>query len=288
MQNKTLTKEQYPFLLKNIPSLPQTMDILGSMPTDDNKFLCVIGARKNSPYGKEVCDKLIGGLRGCPIVIVSGLAIGIDSLAHRAALSANLKTVAFPGSGLSKNVLYPPSRIGLARDIVDAGGAIISPFEYEQKSTNWTFPSRNRLMAGMSHATLVIEARKGSGTLLTAEYATEFNRDILAVPGSIFSELSYGPHMLIERGAVPITTSEDIKQALGLHSDISSPNIRPEQYASLDSLSQHIIAITGRGEISKNEIAMEIGAPVHEINAKLSFLELHGLISLNGLIVRKM
>jgi len=283
-----LNKDQYPFLLKQIARLPATMDIVGSLPTDDHSFLCVIGSRNHSPYGEEACRQLIGGLKGYPVVIVSGLAIGIDSIAHEAALDTGIKTVAFPGSGLARGVLYPHSKRKLADRIVTSGGALISPFEFDQPSMNWTFPARNRLMAGMSHATLVIEARQGSGTLLTAEYATDFNRDILAVPGSIFSELSYGPHMLIERGAVPITTSLDILKALGLGTGMSSRSISPEDYASLDPLSQHIITIIGRGEISKNDIAMEIGAPIHEVNAKLSFLELQGLISLNGLVARKM
>lgn len=191
------------------------MDMIGTLPSDDNKFLCVIGARQHSTYGKDACEKLIGGLKGYPIVIVSGLAIGIDSISHETALSVGLKTIAFPGSGLSGAALYPSSRRALAREIIKAGGTLLSPFPTHQLGTGWTFPIRNRLMAGTSHATLIIEAKRRSGTLITADYAAEFGRDILTVPGSIFAELSYGPHMLIRRGATPVSSSHDILESLG-------------------------------------------------------------------------
>lgn len=214
MNIQTITPEQYPYLLRNIPQPPSHLDIVGTLPPNDSQFLCVIGAREHTSYGKEVCEKLIQGLAGYPIVIVSGLALGIDSIAHAAAIKAGLKTIAFPGSGLPENVLYPTEHIQLARQIVSAGGALLSPFERDRTGIYWAFPTRNRLMAGISHAVLIIEAGEGSGTLGTAQYASDFNRDLLAVPGSIFSELSYGPHMLIEDGATPITCSEDILDAL--------------------------------------------------------------------------
>ena len=202
-------------MLKQIKGLPEEMDIIGELPSDDYKFLCVIGSRTNSTYGKEVCEKLIQGLAGYPIVIVSGLALGMDSIAHEAALKVNLKTISFPGSGLAPDAIYPYSKRELAKRIVQSGGALISRFPTNALSQPWMFPVRNKLMAGVSHATLVIEGRRGSGTLGTADYATEFNRDILAVPGDIHAELSYGPHMLIRRGATPITSSQDILEALG-------------------------------------------------------------------------
>ncbi len=215
MEIKKIHKNKYPHLLKQITQLTEEMDIIGEMPSDEYTFLCVIGSRTHSSYGKDACAKIISGLKGYPIVIVSGLAVGIDSIAHEEALKAGLKTIAFPGSGLASSVLYPFSRHDLAKRIVKAGGALISKFSSEQRSDIWTFPSRNRLMAGISHAVLILEARKGSGTLGTADYATEFNRDIMAVPGNIFSELSYGPHMLIQRGAAAVTCADDVLEALG-------------------------------------------------------------------------
>lgn len=211
-----IKKEAYPYLLKQISRLPPELDVAGTIPDDNNKFLCIIGSRTHSNYGREICEKIISGLAGYPIVIVSGLAIGIDSIAHETALKVGLKTIAFPGSGLDQNVLYPISRRNLASRIVKSSGALISPFNKLQIGTQWTFPTRNRLMAGISHAVLIIEARAGSGTLGTADYATELNRDVFAIPGNVFSDLSYGPHMLIQRGAATITCSNDILRELNL------------------------------------------------------------------------
>jgi DNA protecting protein DprA len=211
----TLPKEKYPYLLQQINQIGDEMDVIGTAPSDSYTFLCIVGSRAHTSYGERMCRQLVTGLTGYPIVIVSGLAVGLDSIAHEAALNAGLKTISFPGSGLDPNVLYPRSRQSLAEKIVQSGGALMSRFPRFQKADDWTFPARNRLMAGISHATLVIEARRGSGTLITAKYAEEFNRDVLAVPGPIDSELSYGPHMLIRRGATPITSSQDILEALG-------------------------------------------------------------------------
>lgn len=210
----TITPEHYPELLKQIYPMPYHLDVAGTIPSDDNKFLCVVGSRTHSDYGKDTCRKIILGLQGQPVVIVSGMAIGIDSIAHEAALEAGLKTIAFPGSGLSLGVLYPYSRRNLAERIIKSGGALISPFPRDQSGAYWTFPVRNRLMAGISHATLIVEGRKGSGTLGTATYATELNRDVMIIPGSIFSDLSYGPLLLMKEGATPVTCAEEVMEEL--------------------------------------------------------------------------
>jgi DNA processing protein len=283
MSLQKITKEQYPHLLQQIPSLPQSMDLMGVLPSPQSKFLCIIGARNHSKYGEEVCRHLISGLAGHDVVIVSGLAIGIDSISHKSALEANLKTIAFPGSGLSPKVLYPLSKRHLGKKIVESGGALLSPFEYDQMGSFWTFPVRNRLMAGMSHATLVIEGRRHSGTLLTADYAAEFGRDVLAVPGSIFSELSYGPHMLIERGAVPITNSSDILRALGF--DIhSGKNKKRAETQSLFELSlspeeKRMVDLLRNDNLSASEIIERMKISSSQFNVVASNLELRNIIT---------
>lgn len=185
------------------------------IPSDENKFLCVVGARRNSDYGKRACEELIYGLRNHPIVIVSGMALGIDSIAHVAAIRNGLRTIAFPGSGLEDSVIYPREHLELAKHIVKTGNTLLSSFDPFQGGDNWTFPVRNQLMAGISHAVLIVEGRKKSGTLLTAEYAANLSRDVMIVPGSIFSDLSYGPHTLYSDGAKPVMCGEDILQILG-------------------------------------------------------------------------
>jgi len=217
MQIKRLTFNEYPLLLRQIEKPPKFLDVAGApIPSDDHKFLCVVGARNFSKYGADTCKHLVAGLKGYPIVIISGLAIGIDSISHEIAMENGMKTISVPGSGLDESCIYPPSHLNLAKRIIETGNTLLSPFEPEQQSTLWTFPTRNRIMAGLSHATLIIEGRVGSGTLITAEHAIGFNRDVLIVPGSIFSETSYGPHLLYKEGAIPVTTSREILVALGL------------------------------------------------------------------------
>ena len=172
---KQLPQEDYPYLLSHITQLPDFMEYIGTLPSEANKFLCVVGSRHHSQYGRDACEKLIKGLEGQPIVIVSGLANGIDSIAHESALRSGLITIAFPGTGLSENILGQARNYNLGRRIVDAGGAILSPFKRDQNGTDWTYPVRNRIMAGISHATLIIEADIDSGTLITASAAAKFN-----------------------------------------------------------------------------------------------------------------
>jgi DNA processing protein len=213
---KELKKENWPPLLFEIPNKPKKIYFKGEIPNWERKLLCVVGSRKYTNYGKEVTEMLIAGLSGYPVTIVSGLALGIDSIAHVNALKNKLPTIAIPGSGLSSNVLHPQSNKILANKIIENGGTLLSEYEEDFKATYWSFPQRNRIMAGMCHATLVIEAEKKSGTLITSRLATEYNRDVLTVPGSLWSSTSEGPLMLLRLGATPIRNSDDILDALNI------------------------------------------------------------------------
>ena len=268
-----LMPEQFPKLLKEIPDPPKQLYLKGKLPDDDTKFLCVVGSRKYSPYGKEVCEELISGLSGYNIAIVSGLALGIDSIAHRAALSARLLTIAIPGSGLNENVLYPSSHRMLAKKIVESGGVLMSEFEPDEEATVYTFPQRNRVMAGMSHAILVIEAVEKSGTLITARLALDYNRDVLTVPGSIFSKNSYGPHTLIRLGSTPITTSDDILLALNI-------NAVEKKQISQDSLSKNEQAVLKLldSPLERDTLISELNMKISEANILISTMEIKGLL----------
>ncbi|MDP6387714.1 MAG: DNA-processing protein DprA [Candidatus Pacebacteria bacterium] len=274
MEMHTLTPEEFPELLKEIPDKPKKLFVKGELPPNDMKFLCVVGSRKYSPYGKEVCKTLIEGLRGYNVVIVSGLAFGIDSIAHDTALNAGLTAVAIPGSGLGEKVLYPSANKNLAKRILDAGGALVSEFEENFKATYYSFPQRNRIMAGLSHATLIIEAEEKSGTLITSRLATEYNRDVLTVPASIFSGNSYGPHMLLRLGATPVTKSEDILEALGLK------NEEKQQTLKLEDLSEDekkVIEIL-QSPLPRDELVARLKLPIQQANIALSAMELKGII----------
>ncbi|MES2213702.1 MAG: DNA-processing protein DprA [Patescibacteria group bacterium] len=278
MKIETLHKKDFPKLLLEINDPPKEMRIVGELPdrdSDEIKYLAVVGARKYSEYGKAVCEKLIEGLRGYPIVIVSGLALGIDSIAHRAALNAGLRTVAIPGSGLDPKFLYPAQHRGLAEEIVESGGTLLSEFPDKEPSYPSNFPQRNRIIAGMSHATLVIEAELKSGTLITSKYAIEYNRDVFTVPHSIFSKTSEGPHMLLRLGATPITQSSDIVSALGLrpHDDL----FESRDYSDCSTDEHEVINIL-REPLSRDAIIRELGKPVYVTQTILATMEIKGLI----------
>src|SRR3989344_964578 len=172
---KTLSKKDWPPLLSEINDPPEQLYFAGQVPDYNRKFLCVVGARKYSQYGKDVVNTLLEGLSGFPVTIVSGLALGIDSLAHRAAIKNKLHTIAVPGSGLSPKSLHPATHVSLAEEIIQSGGTLISEYEPDFKATQWSFPQRNIIMSGMSNATLIVEAETKSGTLITAKLATGYN-----------------------------------------------------------------------------------------------------------------
>jgi len=272
----TLAPADFPPLLAEISDPPKRLFYRGTLPDwNANKFLCVVGSRHYSSYGREACEQLIAGLAGFPIVIVSGLALGIDSIAHKAALAARLKTLAVPGSGLGWDVLYPASHRRLAEAIVEANGALLSEFEPDFRATPYSFPQRNRIMAGLSHAVLVIEAQLKSGTLITSRLATEYNRDVLAVPGSMFSLGSQGPHMLIRLGATPVTSSADILSALGFK---ETGDERPKRdYSDCSPTEQTILSLLSEPQ-SRDELIRRSGLSVSDANMALSVLEIKGLI----------
>lgn len=270
-----MNESKIPKLLQEIPDKPKKLYMIGEFPDQEkNIFLTVIGSRKYTQYGKSVCEKLISGLAGYPIVIVSGLALGIDGIAHRAALENNLITIAIPGSGLDQSVLYPASHKNLAKDILNAGGCLISELEPMTKAAPWTFPQRNRIMAGMSHAVLVIEAENKSGTRITARLATDYNREVFSVPGSIFSTASKGCNELIREGATPITSAGDILNEFHLL-DEKSPT--QQQMIALEPNEQAVIDLLNE-PLSRNALAEKLDMSIMKINILLSSMEIKGLI----------
>ncbi len=274
MEIETLHKKDFPPLLRQINDPPKEMRIVGDIPHTE-KYLAIVGSRKYSEYGKAVCEALITGLSGYSITIVSGLALGIDSIGHRAALKAGLPTVAIPGSGLGPKFLYPAQHRGLAEEIVENSGCLLSEFPDTHPSYPSNFPQRNRIIAGMSHATLVIEAELQSGTLITSKFATEYNRDVFTVPHSIFSKTSEGPHMLLRLGATPITQSGDIVTALGLRA--RDELFQNRDYSACSTDERELIDILHE-PLSRDEIIRRLGKPVYVTQTILATMELKGLV----------
>lgn len=276
MEIKKLPKNKFPSALLEIPQPPEELWIIGELPPEDLIYLSVVGSRKFTSYGKEACEKIIAGLKGYPIVIVSGFAMGIDTIAHKKAMQVGLKTLVFPGSGLSAEAMYPKTNVRLMEEIVDSGGCLISEFEPDFKATTWSFPMRNRLMAGISKAVLIIEAEEKSGTLITARLTTEYNRDLLVVPGSIFSSNSKGVNKLLRAGATPITSSEDVLEALGFEIPGKEEkqaklflDLLPEEKKVVDLL---------REPIPRDDLIRAMKMPTPTANALLSVMEIKGLI----------
>lgn len=270
-----ITKESpaYPKQLEDVPLPPALLYVEGTLvPTVEKTSIAVVGTRMTTSYGREACRILVEQLAKAGIPIISGLAVGIDTEAHKTTLAAGGYTAAVLGSGTDRNSLYPSSNRRLADEIIARGGALISEYPPYSKANTWTFPLRNRIIAGLASAVLVVEAREKSGTLITARHAMELGRDVLAVPGSIFSATSKTPHALIRDGAVPVTSPEDIFHALGIERNPVSVNtcaVLPEEQEILDILEESQTA---------NDVARMLKKSISDIQRILALLEIHGMV----------
>jgi DNA processing protein len=274
MEAREFPRGKWPSQLGEIPQPPKNLWIRGTLPSTPVKYLAVVGSRAASRYGAEACEKLISGLAGYPVSIVSGLALGIDTCAHRAALSVGLHTVAFPGSGLGEEVLYPKTNLNLAHDIVASGGALISEYAPETAARQYFFPERNRLMVGISDAVLVIEAGERSGTLITARLAAEYNRELLCIPHRIGDTHGFGPHLFLRLGATLVAQPSHILEALGISARTESerperPNLSGADLVIWDMLDE---------PKTRDEILRGNEAQSGELLTALIALELRGLI----------
>lgn len=271
---KTLPRDNFPSALLEIPQVPEKLFIAGDLP-DPTQFyyLSVVGSRKYTSYGREACERIIAGLAGYPICIVSGLAMGIDGIAHRSALDAGLRTVAVPGSGLDQSVVYPRTHLGLAREIIENGGALLSEYEPTLRAAPWTFPQRNRIMAGLSQGVLIIEAEEKSGTLITARLALDYNRNVFTVPGSIFSAPSKGTNNLLRQGATPITCAKDLLEEIGFVE---------QQFGTLDltlyTPEEQAILLLLDEPHSREDILASLDIPSSQTLSILTVLEIKGVI----------
>lgn len=281
---KDVKAEEFPSLLREIPQPPESLNYRGVLPPSQLKLLSIVGSRKYTTYGKQVVDDLIHGLAKYPVGIVSGMALGIDSLAHEAALKNNLYTLAIPGGGLNDNVLYPASHKNLAYRILESDGGLMSEFEPSFKATPWSFPQRNRLVAGISHATLLIEAAEKSGTLITARMAADYNRELLVVPGSIFSKNSIGVHQFLKLGAVPVTCADDILEALHIDKEAMDESVPKPQ---LTLAEQKIINLLNE-PMHRDQLLRATGLPIVEISQILMLMELENKIASEQNIYRSL
>lgn len=272
----------YPPLLKEIHDPPERLFWLGKAPNPRDKYFAIVGTRRPSIYGKQMAQEFSRAIAEKGFTIISGLAYGIDAIAHKSALEAGGKTIAVIASGL--NNITPPCNRKLAEEI-QHNGAVISEYENDFGPHKGTFPRRNRIIAGMSQGTLIIEAPEKSGALITARLALECNRDVFALPGNINQDTSKGTNSLIKNSkAFPATSVHDIFEYMG----ISSPNRSAEKQTQDENslkLKQEEIKIyklIKNSPQSIENLIEETGMSPSQINAIFSILELKGLISVNG------
>jgi DNA processing protein len=272
------TSPEYPSLLKEIASPPLTLYYKGNISLLQSPALAVVGSRNPSDYGKDVTHRLSAELSHY-FVIVSGLALGTDAIAHKAALSEKNTTIAVVANGL--DLTHPKTNTDIKNDI-ETKGLILSEHPPETPPLNYRFPQRNRIISGLSKGVLVTEATNKSGTLITAKYATEQNREIFAVPGPINSELSEGPHRLIQDGARLTHTAKDVLSELHIKPlrlpFKTTPKQEPKKQPTGLSESEKIIFYALEQEKSIDMLNEELDLQVHEILQFLTLLEAKGLI----------
>lgn len=273
-----LSSSVFPDALRAIPSAPAQLFAAGAAYEDwaDRPRVAIVGSRKVSPYGREITTRLARDLAERGIVVVSGLALGVDGLAHQAALDAGGCTVAVLPTPLSD--IYPSSHQQLARRIVEQGGTIYSEYEPGGEIYRTNFIARNRLIAGLATVVLITEAAEKSGSLHTARFALEQGKDVLAVPGSIYNPMSVGANNLIKAGAMPVTDVADILRALGITEKPKRTRVpkgnTPEE--------QCVIDLIDDGMRDCDALLTASGLDAARFNQTLTMLEITGVIHSTG------
>lgn len=275
---------RFPALLHEIPSPPALLYVRGDMHVwETRSLIAIVGSRKPTQYGEQVATELARELAGLGFVVVSGLAFGIDGIAHQATLDAQGKTLAILGSGNDDATLSPQSHRDLARSILRAGGALVSELRPGTPGTTGTFPARNRIMAGMSLGTIVVEATEGSGSLITADLALDYNREVFAVPGSIFSPLSRGTNSLIKRGAKVVTGIQDILEELAPHAPAyQRASLTPTELPDLSETESAIYGLLSHEPLHVDKIIAQSRLDTTNVNIALTQLEMYQLIKNTG------
>ncbi|MHB8134029.1 MAG: DNA-processing protein DprA [Anaerolineaceae bacterium] len=263
---------EYPRLLNEINQPPPVLYIKGSITLEDEWAIAIVGTRKLTHYGRQATEEFAKTLADHKITVVSGLARGIDAVAHKAVIEAGGRTFAVLGSGVDR--IYPSEHKLLADNIIQQG-AVISDYAPGTSPDSGNFPPRNRIISGLSRATIVIEAGEQSGALITAEFAADQGRDVYALPGSIFSPQSKGTNRLIQNGAKPLIDIRDLLQDL----QVELIQERKDLIRSnpLDMFEQQIMDLLSQEPLHVDEITQMSHLPVSHVSAYLSILELKGV-----------
>lgn len=255
----------------------------GRWPPPAGLRVAVVGSRRPTPYGEAVAERLAGDLAAAGMVVISGLALGVDAAAHLGALEAGGCTIAVLGTGV--DVIYPASHTDLARRIVEGGGALVSQFADGTRPQRGNFPRRNWTIAALSDAVIVVEAAEGSGALITAEAALAQQREVMAVPGSVFSPLSVGCHQLLRDGAALVQNARDVLAVLGQTGEVLDDPLRPPAALGVaeppgpDGLVKHLSESV---PMEAGDLSRKLGLPFADVLRRLTALELAGRVKRHG------
>jgi DNA processing protein len=283
----TWQDKEYPARLKEVDQSPPVLYVRGEYLSDDLFAVAIVGTRRVTPYGRQVTEELAAFLAANGITVVSGLARGVDAIAHQTALKAGGRTLGVLGSGVDK--IYPPEHQKLAEQMIERG-AILSDYAPGTPPVASNFPPRNRIISGLSLAVVVIEAGETSGALITAEFAAVQGREIFAVPGSILAPKSKGTNKLIQNGAQPLLSVHDIMQALdftriGEHK--AARHIIPA-----DETEARLLTVLGGEPLHVDEIRSQANLPIERVSATLALMELKGMVhqvgGMNYIAVREL
>lgn len=269
----TWQDDEYPSHLKEIDQPPPVLYLRGEITAEDDWSVAIVGTRAVTPYGRQATEELATVLAHNGVTVVSGLARGVDAIAHSAAIKAGGRTIAVLGSGVDR--IYPPENRQIAEKI-SSQGAIVSDYAPGTPPESANFPPRNRIISGLSMAVVVVEAGDTSGALITAEFAVEQGRDVFAIPGSIYAPQSKGTNRLLSNGAKTLLTPQDVLQALDLTRNVERREIR--KVLPADTTEAALLDLLGPEPVHVDEIRNRTGLPIEKVSSALTMMELKGMV----------
>jgi len=273
IQTLTWEDDAYPLHLKEIDQPPPVLYVRGALLPEDEWCVAVVGTRRVTAYGRQVTEEIASFLASNGVTVVSGLARGVDSIAHAHTLNHGGRTIAVLGSGVDR--IYPPEHVKLAERIC-AQGALVSDYPPGTSPDSANFPPRNRIISGLSLATVIVEAGETSGALITASFAADQGRDVLAVPGNIHAPQSKGVNRLIQQGAHPILDPQDILEILNL--TMVAEHRAARVVLPSDPTEAHLFKALGKEPIHIDEIRARTELPIEAVTATLAIMELKGMV----------
>jgi DNA processing protein len=269
-------KHKYLQILSSIDNVPKKLYYIGTPPEERRPTVAIVGTRKPTAYGKEVTEKIAYDLASKGVVIVSGLALGVDGIAHTAALKAKGTTLAVLGNGLDH--IYPAAHQNLAEQIVANGGALLSEYSPDTPARSYQFLERNRIVSGIADAIIITEAAARSGTLNTAMHALSQGKEVFVVPGNITSPMSLGCNTLLKQGATPILSADDVLEV------IAPELLKPNAQLPLgdNQLESDVIALLAQGVRDGDAIQQQLKISASDLSVALTMLEINGAIHALG------